>query len=120
MIVHNWAVPIAESPKNWKCDGKSMPNGSAMSRQERDRLTILTRVKQKVPPLVVAAGLLGLVTAKPSGCGSGIKFGAVADWCTSRAAAVVRERILGRYDQRYADFGPALAAEYLAREDRSM
>ena len=28
----------------------------------------------------------------------------------------LRQRVLARYEQRYPDFGPTLAAEYLARE----
>jgi hypothetical protein len=35
-----------------------------------------------------------------------------------RTAPELRQRILARYQERYNDFGPTLAAEYLAREDR--
>ena len=46
-------------------------------------------------------------------------------WCTvqrgrpssRRKPAELRARVLARYGQRYPDFGPTLAAEYLARED---
>lgn len=97
-----------------------------MSRKERDRLTIMTRVKQKVLTLVVAAGLLGLgyrqakrVWRRYQAQGdSGLVHRSRGQPSPRRTAAAVRERILARYDQRYADFGPTLAAEYLAREDR--
>ena len=95
-----------------------------MSRRERDRLTMMARVKQRALTLVAAAGLLGLgyrqakrvwqryrtqgdaglvhrSRGRPSGRG---------------LAPTVRERVLLRCEERYPDFGPTLAAEYLARE----
>jgi hypothetical protein len=89
-------------------------------------MTIMTRVKQKVITLVVAAGCWVWVTAKPSACGDGIKRTGRPDWCIGRAGSPVNgarrgpcgSGFLARYDQRYADFGPTLAAEYLGREDR--
>jgi hypothetical protein len=97
-----------------------------MSRKERDRLTILTRVKQKLLPLVVAAGLLGLgyrqakrVWRRYQAHGDGgLVHRSRGRPSARRTAPAVRARILARYAQRYADFGPTLAAEYLAREDR--
>ena len=97
-----------------------------MSRKERDRLTIMTRVKQKVMTLVVAAGLMGLgyrqakrVWRRHQVHGdAGLVHRSRGQPSERRTAPAVRARILARYDQRYADFGPTLAAEYLAREDR--
>ena len=97
-----------------------------MSRNERDRMTIMTRVKQKVITLVVAAGLLGLgyrqakrVWRRYQAHGeAGLVHRSRGQPSQRRTARAVRERILARYDQRYADFGPTLAAEYLGREDR--
>lgn len=97
-----------------------------MSRKERDRLTIMTRVKQKVLTLVVAAGLLGLGYRQAKRVwrryqvqgDAGLVHRSRGRPSRRRTATAVRERILARYDQRYGDFGPTLAAEYLAREDR--
>ncbi len=97
-----------------------------MSRKERDRLTILTRVKQQVMTLVVAAGLMGLgyrqakrVWRRYQAHGdAGLVHRSRGQPSERRTAPEVRARILARYDQRYAGFGPTLAAEYLARADR--
>ena len=97
-----------------------------MSRKERDRMTIMTRVKQKVMTLVVAAGLMGLGYRQAKRVwrryqvqgDAGLMHRSRGQPSERRTAAAVRERILARYGQRYADFGPTLAAEYLAREDR--
>src|SRR3989442_14975987 len=50
------------SPFGRGCGSKPGQNMETltMSRKERDRLTIMTRVKQRVLTLVVAAGLMGL------------------------------------------------------------
>lgn len=96
-----------------------------MSRKERDRLTIMTRVKQKVLTLVVAAGLLGLSYRQAKRVwrryqvqgDAGLVHRSRGRPSARGTAAAVREGILARYDQRYGDFGPTLAAEYLARED---
>ena len=97
-----------------------------MNRKERDRMTIMTRVKQKVLTLVAAAGLMGLgyrqakrVWRRYQAQGDiGLVHRSRGQPSQRRTAPAVRERILARYDQRYADFGPTLATEYLAREDR--
>src|SRR4249920_1074439 len=98
----------------------------SMSQNERDRLTIMTRVKQKVITLVVAAGLMSLgyrqakrVWRRYQAHGAaGLAHRSRGQPSQRRTARAVRERILARYEQRYADFGPTLAAEYLGREDR--
>ena len=95
-----------------------------MSRKERDRMTIMTRVKQKVMTLVVAAGLMGLGYRQAKRVwrryqvqgDAGLMHRSRGQPSERRTAAAVRERILARYGQRYADFGPTLAAEYLARD----
>src|SRR2546425_944566 len=95
-----------------------------MNRKERDRLTIMTRVKQKVLTLVVAAGLMGLgyrqtkrVWRRYQAHGdAGLVHRSRGQPSERRTAPEVRARILARYDHRYADFGPTLAAEYLAGE----
>lgn len=97
-----------------------------MTRKERKRLEVLSRVKRREVSLRKAAELLevsyrqakrvyqryrveqdaGLVhrlRGRPSNRGS--------DWKQ-------RERVLVLYQERYSDFGPTLAVEYLAKEDR--
>ena len=95
-----------------------------MSRKERNRLSLMTRVKQRVMTLVVAAALMGLgyrqakrVWRRYQDHGdAGLVHRSRGQPSERRTAVAVRERILARYDQRYADFGPTLAAEYLAEE----
>jgi hypothetical protein len=96
-----------------------------MSRKERDRMTIMVGVKREALTQVQAAKLLDLsyrqtkrvwrryqaqgdaglvhrLRGKPSG---------------RRKPAALRAQVLARYAQeRYADFGPTLMAEHLARE----
>lgn len=95
-----------------------------MNRKERDRRTIMTRVKQKVLTLVVAAGLMGLGYRQAKRVwrryqvqgDAGLMHRSRGQPSERRRAPELRGRILARYDQRYADFGPTLAAEYLAGE----
>ena len=95
-----------------------------MSKKERPRLGIMKQVKAKLMSLVVAAQLLGLsyrqakrvwhryqdqgdaglVHRGRGRCGNGGKAGKL------------RARVLARYQERYPDFGPTLAAEHLSRE----
>lgn len=93
-----------------------------MSRKERDRLTIMTRVKQRVMTLVVAAGLMGLgyrqakrVWRRYQVQGDvGLVHRLRGAPSLRRHAPELRQHVLARYAQRYPDFGPTLAAEYLA------
>jgi len=97
-----------------------------MSRKERDRLTIMTRVKQGLLPLVVAAGLMGLGYRQAKRVwrrfqrqgDAGLVHRLRGAPSLRRHAPELRARVLVRYAERYPDFGPTLAAEYLAREDR--
>jgi len=95
-----------------------------MNRNERDRLTIMARVKQQALTLVVAAGLLGLGYRQAKRVwrryqvhgDAGLVHRSRGRPSGRRTAPALRERVLLRCEERYPDFGPTLAAEYLARE----
>jgi hypothetical protein len=97
-----------------------------MSRGERKRLEVFSRVKRAEITLAKAAELVGLsyrqakraygryreegdrglvhrLRGRPSNRGSD---------------PALRERVLGLYRERYADFGPTLVVEYLAAENQ--
>lgn len=95
-----------------------------MNRKERDRLTIMGRVKQGTLSLVTAAGLLGLgyrqtkrVWQRYRAEGdAGLVHRSRGRPSGRRTTPELRERVLVRCAARYPDFGPTLAAEYLAAE----
>jgi len=97
-----------------------------MSQRERDRLAIMVQVKQKKLSLRQAAQAVRLsyrqtkrVWRRYQAQGdAGLVHGLRGRPGSRRKAASVRTRILARYQQRYADFGPTLAAEYLRKEDK--
>jgi len=95
-----------------------------MNRKERKRLTILSQVKQGALSLIVAAGLLGLgyrqtkrvwLRYRTQGA-AGLVHRSRGRPSTQALAPTLRARVLRRYAERYPDFGPTLAAEYLAAE----
>ncbi len=95
-----------------------------MSRNERDRIVIMTGIKRQELTLVQAASLLELSYRQTkrvwgryraeSEAGLGRRLRGTPSLC--RQAPEVRERMLARYEERYPDFGPTLAAEYLEAE----
>ena len=95
-----------------------------MSKKERPRLGVMKQVKAKLLSLVVAAELLGLSYRQAKrvwrryrdrGDAGLVHLG--RGRCGNRGkAGKARERILARYQERYPDFGPTLAAEHLSRE----
>jgi len=95
-----------------------------MNRNERDRVTIMAWVKQRALTLVAAAGLLGLgyrqakrVWQRYQTQGdAGLVHRSRGRPSPQRTAPEVRERVLRRCAERYPDFGPTLAAEYLRKE----
>ncbi len=95
-----------------------------MNRNERDRLTIMARVKQRALTLVVAAGLLGLGYRQAKRVwqryrtqgDAGLVHRSRGQPSGRRTAPEVRERVLLRCAERYPDFGPTLAAEYLRQD----
>ena len=95
-----------------------------MNRKERERMTLMGRVKQRALTLVAAAGLLGLgyrqakrVWQRYQAHGdAGLVHRSRGRPSPQRLAPELRERVLLRCAERYPDFGPTLAAEYLRQE----
>lgn len=97
-----------------------------MSRKERDRLAMMRQVKEKKIRVSQAAQMLGLsyrqakrVWRRYRAQGdAGLVHRLRGRPGSRRKSAAVKEKVLKRYEQRYADFGPTLAAEYLRKEDK--
>ena len=96
-----------------------------MSRKERDRMAIMTGVKQQELTLVQAAELLGLgyrqtqrVWRRYQAEGdAGLVHRLRGRPSARRKPPALRAQALARYaEERYADFGPTLMAEQLAKE----
>jgi hypothetical protein len=95
-----------------------------MSRKERKRMTVMQEVKAGKLKLVEAAEVLGLcyrqtkrVWGRYRDQGDQGLVHQLRGKPGARARpAKTKARILARYAQRYPDFGPTLAAEYLAGE----
>src|SRR5450755_460964 len=95
-----------------------------LSQRERDRLKVLQEVKQKHLSQVAAAKRLKVTDRQVRRMLLGIRErgdGAVVHGLRGRPsnrklAARFEQKILARLRQRYADFGPTLAAEHLAQE----
>src|SRR5438105_1262018 len=95
-----------------------------MSRKERKRLTIMAGVKSDDLTLVQAAGLANLsyrqvkrVWRRYQDQGdAGLVHRLRGRASPRRKDPELRARILARVEDRYADFGPTLAAEYLLGE----
>ena len=96
-----------------------------MSRKERDRMTIMVGIQHGELTLRAAAQVLGLsyrqtrrVWRRYQGQGdAGLVHRARGRPSPRRTSPALRARILARYRERYGDFGPTLAAEYLREED---
>jgi transposase len=95
-----------------------------LSQRERDRLRVLYEVKQKHLTQVAAAKRLKvtdrhvrrmLLRLRERGDGT-LVHGLRGRPSNRRLAAKFEQKILARLRQRYADFGPTLAAEHLAQE----
>src|SRR5437899_8994721 len=96
----------------------------ALSQRERDRLKVLHEVKQKHLTQVAAAKRLKvtdrqvrrmLLRIRERGDGA-LVHGLRGQPSNRKLAARFERKILERLRQRYADFGPTLAAEHLAQE----
>jgi transposase len=95
-----------------------------MSQKERVRLSVMKQVQEDELKLVEASEVLGLSYRQTKRIWG--RYQAQGDRGLVHAArgkpgkrakpAELRARILTRYDKRYPDFGPTLAAEYLAEE----
>ena len=95
-----------------------------MNRNERNRMALMARVKQRALTLVAAAGLLGLGYRQTKRVwqryrtqgDAGLVHRSRGQPSPHRTAPELRERVLLRCAARYPDFGPTLAAEYLRQE----
>lgn len=95
-----------------------------MSRKERQRVGIMSSVQAGELNLVEAAEVLGLGYRQTkrvwkryaTGGDAGLVHRLRGQPGPRRKPPELRAKILARYAQRYADFGPTLAAEYLAKE----
>src|SRR5829696_7670686 len=95
-----------------------------MSSKERVRLEALGRVKRGELSVIAAAELTGLSLRqarrvwkrfKASG-DAGLVHGLRGRSSNHRLSEDVRERVVKRHQERYADFGPTLACEKLAED----
>src|SRR5579859_7336214 len=95
-----------------------------MSQKERVRLTVFKQVEQDELKLVEASDVLGLSYRQAKrvwsryrvGGDSGLVHASRGKPGKRAKPAELKARILARYEERYPDFGPTLAAEYLAEE----
>src|SRR5438132_5289592 len=96
----------------------------ALSQRERDRLKVLHEVKQKHLTQVAAAERLKvtdrqvrrmLLRIREHGDGA-LVHGLRGRPSNRKLAARLEQKVLARVGQRYADFGPTLAAEHLAKD----
>jgi len=95
-----------------------------MSTKERRRLTVMTAVQAGELSLAEGAKAMKISYRQAKRIwkryrkrgDAGLVHRGRGRAGTRRIALVKQRKILGRYRQRYADFGPTLAAEYLAQE----
>lgn len=95
-----------------------------MSQKERTRLGVMKQLKAKQLSLVAAGELLELSYRQAKRIwrryqergDAGLVHLGRGRASNRRKDEKMRERVLARYQERYADFGPTLAAEHLARE----
>jgi len=96
----------------------------ALSQRERDRLKVLHEVNQKHLTQILAAGRLKvtdrqvrrmLLRIRERG-DAALVHGLRGRPSNRKLASRFEQKILERLSQRYADFGPTLAAEHLAKE----
>jgi Homeodomain-like domain len=96
----------------------------ALNQRERDRLKVLHEVEQKHLTQTAAAGQLNvsdrqvrrmLLRIAEHGDGA-LVHGLRGRRSNRKLAARFEQKVLARVGQRYADFGPTLAAEHLAKD----
>jgi transposase len=95
-----------------------------MSGRERKRLVVLAQVRAGKVRLRAAADLLGLSYRQVKRLWSryqadgdrGLVHGLRGKASNRQSESLLRERVLARYAEAYADYGPTLAAESLAEE----
>ena len=95
-----------------------------MSQKERKRLVVMKAVQDKTMTLVEAAGVLGICYRQSKRLwrryrdegDKGLVHRLRGRPGARAKSARLKSRILARYGERYPDFGPTLAAEYLSAE----
>jgi len=95
-----------------------------MSRKERRRLELLSRVRDQALKLVKAAELMCVSYRQAKRIWQryrqkgdiGIVHGLRGRRSHRAKPAAQRQAVLARYQQQYPDFGPTLAAEYLVQD----
>ena len=95
-----------------------------MSQKERVRLIVMEQVKRDELTLVEAHEVLGLSYRQTKRVwrryrlegDQGLVHGLRGKPGKRAIASALKQRMLARYEERYPDFGPTLAAEYLATE----
>lgn len=95
-----------------------------MSQKERARLSVMKQVREDELKLLEASEVLGLSYRQTKRIWRryqlqgdvGLVHRARGQPGKRAKPAELRARILARYEERYPDFGPTLAAEYLAEE----
>jgi len=95
-----------------------------MSQKERVRLIVMEQVKRDELTLAEAHEVLGLSYRQTKRVwrryrldgDQGLVHGLRGKPGKRAIASSLKQRILARYEARYPDFGPTLAAEYLAAE----
>jgi transposase len=101
-----------------------MEGNLLMSRKERKRLAVLAQVKRGELKLVTAGAMMALSYRQAKRVwqryrmegDAGLVHRSRGRPSALRKPPELRQRVLARYEQRYPDFGPTLAAEYLASE----
>lgn len=96
-----------------------------MSLQERKRLEVFSRVRLGEMTLVEASELLALsyrqtkrVWGRYQAAGdAGLVHRGRGRASNRQSCTATKEQVLALYREQYSDFGPTLAAEYLAKED---
>jgi transposase len=97
-----------------------------MSRKERDRLAVMVQVKQRKLSLAKASVVLAVSYRQAKRIWrryqkqghAGLVHRLRGQPSSRRKEPQLRQRIVARYQECYGDFGPTLAAEYLAGEDK--
>jgi hypothetical protein len=95
-----------------------------MSQKERVRLTVMKQIQERQLSIVEGSAVLGLSYRQGKriwgryqlGGDAGLVHAARGKPGKRAKPLELKVRILARYDERYPDFGPTLAAEYLAQE----
>src|SRR5262245_34036268 len=99
-----------------------------MSRKERERLEVFGRVKRGELSLVKGGELLGvsyrqvlrLYHRYREDGSSGLAHRSRGRLSNRAKPCALKQAVLARYQERYADFGPTLAAEHLDRDGHAV